>query len=61
MLLALLTAAAGMTLTADSADSEAVSEGGECCREEEELEAALDSYLRKDLKIGLHTLCSNIS
>ena len=35
-----------MTLMADSADSEAVSEGGECCREEEELEAALDSYLR---------------
>ena len=52
MLLALLTAAAaGMTLTADSADSEAVSEGGECCREEDELEAALDSYLREDLKI----------
>ena len=51
MLLALLTAAAGMTLMADSADSEAVSEGGECCREEEELEAALDSYLREDLKI----------
>ena len=40
-----------MTLTADSADSEAVSEGGECCREEiddEELDAALeDSYLPK--------------
>ena len=44
MLLALFTA--GITLTADSADSEAVSEGGECCREEDELEAALDSYLR---------------
>ena len=35
---------AGMTLMADSADSEAVSEGGECCREEE-LDAAPDSYL----------------
>ena len=45
----MLLSLAGMTLMADSADSEAVSEGGECCREEEqeELEAALDSYLRK--------------
>ena len=35
--------AAGMTLMADSAE-EAVSEGGECCREDE-LDAAADSYL----------------